>query len=52
MAIQKDKLTPKMENIMGNLKIMEDICEIVKQILNLKSELKESIQNVQKNLEK
>ena len=51
MAIQRDKLTSEMENVMGNLKTVDDIQEAAKQIPNLKLELKESIQNVQKNLE-
>jgi hypothetical protein len=52
VAIQRDKLSPEMENIMGNLKTMEDIREAAKQIPNLKPELKASIQNVQKMLDK
>ncbi|GES94306.1 hypothetical protein GLOIN_2v1767477 [Rhizophagus clarus] len=51
VAIQRDKLTPEMENVMENLKLMEDICEAAKQTSLLKSELKESIQNVQKKLD-
>jgi hypothetical protein len=51
VAIQRDKLTPEMENVMGNLKTMKDIREAAKQIPNLKPELKASIQNIQEKLE-
>ncbi len=50
MAIQRDKLTPEMENIMGSLKMMEDIHEVAKTVQNLKPKLKASIQNIQERL--
>ena len=43
VAIQRDKLTSEMKNIIENLKIMEDIREAAKTLQNLKLELKASI---------
>ena len=39
LAIQRDKLIPEMENIMGSLKMMEDIREAAKTVQNFKLEL-------------